>query len=78
MGVHDILTLRHADKKRKKIIKQCRKIGKEAVAKALEIPATTSLDEMVDLLEERCATDAKFRQVSVDDGVFMDLSFDTT
>ncbi|KAF7282113.1 hypothetical protein GWI33_003228 [Rhynchophorus ferrugineus] len=63
LGVEDILTVTSADAERKKIIKDSRKIGKEAVTKALEIPMDTSLEEVVEKLEERCAIDSKFRQI---------------
>lgn len=63
LGVHDILTVRKADRKRKKIIEDSRRIGKNVVAKALGISADASLEEMTLRIEEQCALDPKFRQV---------------
>ncbi|CAG9767764.1 unnamed protein product [Ceutorhynchus assimilis] len=63
LGVHDILTLQPADKERKKIISESRKIGKEAIANALEVENSMSIEEMAEKIEERCAVDAKFRQI---------------
>ncbi|XP_050313380.1 DNA-directed RNA polymerase I subunit RPA1 [Anthonomus grandis grandis] len=64
LGVHDILTVRKADKSRKKIIQESRQIGKQAIANALEIPVdSASVEEMAEMVEERCAVDPKFRQI---------------
>ncbi|KAH1018463.1 hypothetical protein HUJ05_006231 [Dendroctonus ponderosae] len=63
LGVHDILTVRKADRKRKKIIEESRRIGKDVVSKALGISADASLEEMTLRIEEQCALDPKFRQI---------------
>ncbi|XP_066149248.1 DNA-directed RNA polymerase I subunit RPA1 isoform X2 [Euwallacea fornicatus] len=63
LGVHDILILKPADEKRKKIIKKSREIGREAIANALGLPVTTTIDDLVEGIESRCAADPKFRQV---------------
>ncbi|KAL1509795.1 hypothetical protein ABEB36_004477 [Hypothenemus hampei] len=71
LGVHDILTVPTADQERKKLIKKSRKIGKKAIAKALGIPKTDNLNEIVEKIEERCSVDPKFRQI-------IDRSYKTT
>lgn len=63
LGVHDILTVKRADRRRREIIKDCRKIGKEAVTKALDVPIDTPDDEVVEKIEELVVTDAKIRTV---------------
>lgn len=63
LGVHDILTVKRADRRRREIIKECRKIGKEAVTKALDVPIDTPDDEVVEKIEELVVTDAKIRTV---------------
>lgn len=61
LGVHDILVLSGADKERKKIIKESRKIGRSITCQALDISETVTDDELVEKLEEAYATDPKFR-----------------
>lgn len=61
LGVHDILVLENADKERKKIIKESRKIGRSITCQALDISETVTNDELVEKLEEAYATDPKFR-----------------
>jgi DNA-directed RNA polymerase I subunit RPA1 len=63
LGVHDILAMEDADKERKKIIKESRKIGRSITCQALDIPETVTDDELVEKLEEAYATDPKFRAV---------------
>lgn len=63
LGVHDILTIPKADSKRRKIIKDCRTVGKEAVTKALDLPIETSDEDVVAKIEELSATDSKIRSV---------------
>ncbi|XP_057669657.1 DNA-directed RNA polymerase I subunit RPA1 [Diorhabda carinulata] len=63
LGVRDILTIPKADAKRRKIIKDCRSIGKEAVTKALDLPIGTPDEDVVGKIEELSATDAKIRSV---------------
>lgn len=52
LGVHDILIQTKPDKKRTKIIKESRNVGKLAVTKALELPEDTPSDEIVRKIEE--------------------------
>lgn len=47
LSVQDILVLRRADKKRKKLIQEARKIGKAAVTKALAISEDTPDEEVL-------------------------------
>lgn len=61
LGVHDILVLDEADKKRAQIVKESRLVGKAATCQALDIPEDTGDDEMVEKLEEAYAKDPKFR-----------------
>lgn len=61
LGVRDILTVRKADKKRKKLINESRTIGIQAVAAALDISVDTPLEEIVEKIERASATNPKFR-----------------
>lgn len=61
MGVRDILTVKEADAKRRKIIKKSRKIGLATITSALNLPKDTPLDEVVDKIEEQEATNPKTR-----------------
>jgi DNA-directed RNA polymerase I subunit RPA1 len=61
LGVHDILVLAEADKKRTKIVNESRVVGKAATCQVLDIPEDTPDDELVEKLEEAYAKDPKFR-----------------
>lgn len=61
LGVHDILVLDEADKKRSQIIEDSRKVGRLATCQVLDIPEDTPDDELVVRLEEAYAKDPKFR-----------------
>lgn len=63
LGVHDILVLQQADKKRAKIIKKCRKIGNAVVAAALGLPEDTSAAQVAIGMADAYDKDAKFRTV---------------
>ncbi|XP_044762771.1 DNA-directed RNA polymerase I subunit RPA1 [Coccinella septempunctata] len=53
LGVQDIMTLREADKKRRKIIKSQRKVGPEVMKKALNVQNDVSVDEIVEILDKK-------------------------
>lgn len=61
LGVHDILVLEDADKRRSEIVKESRKVGKLATCQVLDIPEDTPDDELVLKLEEAYDKDPKFR-----------------
>lgn len=61
LGVHDILVLAKADKKRSEIVKASRTVGKLATCQVLDIPEDTSDNELVLKLEEAYSKDPKFR-----------------
>lgn len=61
LGVHDILVIPLADKSRKKVVKKCRKIGNEAVAVVLDLPADTPIEVLAQHMEESNNKDPKFR-----------------
>ena len=61
LGVHDILVLADADKKRSEIVQESRKIGRLATCQVLDIPEDTPDDELVQKLEEAYSKDPKFR-----------------
>lgn len=61
LGVRDILTVRKADHKRKKLIKESRTIGIQAVTEALDVPIDTAIEEIVEKIEKASATNPKFR-----------------
>lgn len=63
LGVHDILTVEKADKKRRKVIKESRKIGVEVITTALDLPGDTPIDEIVAKMEESGVTNPKLRSV---------------
>lgn len=63
LGVRDILTVRKADSKRRKIIKKSREIGVDVITTALDIPKDTPLDQIVEKIEEASATNPKIRAV---------------
>lgn len=63
LGVHDILTVKRADSKRKKLIKESRKIGIQAVASALGISLETEMEEIVEKIEQANTTNPKFRAI---------------
>lgn len=61
LGVRDILTVRKADSKRKKIIKDSREKGVDVVTTALNIPKDTPLDKIVEKIEEAGVINPKIR-----------------
>nr|CAI5850976.1 unnamed protein product [Callosobruchus analis] len=61
LGVRDILTVKGADVKRKKIMNQAREIGVEAVTAALDIPSDTPLEQIVEEIEKTVSSDPKIR-----------------
>lgn len=61
LGVHDILIRSKPDRKRKKIVEESRKVGKQAVTKALELPPDTPDDEIVRKIEENAHKNPKIR-----------------
>lgn len=61
LGVRDILVQKSADKKRKKIVGESRKVGKKATCEALEIPIDSTNEEMIQKLKEAYSNDPKFR-----------------
>ncbi|KAG5891414.1 hypothetical protein JTB14_031480 [Gonioctena quinquepunctata] len=63
LGVHDILTVRRADAKRKKLIKSSREIGTGVITAALDLPADTALEDIVAKIEESSTTNPKTRAV---------------
>uniref|UniRef100_A0A182N9R4 DNA-directed RNA polymerase subunit n=1 Tax=Anopheles dirus TaxID=7168 RepID=A0A182N9R4_9DIPT len=64
LGVHDILVQAKADKKRSKIIRECRETaGHEATAAALELPVTVSREELSRRMQEAYAKNPKFRAI---------------
>ncbi|RZB40094.1 DNA-directed RNA polymerase I subunit RPA1 [Asbolus verrucosus] len=63
LGVRDILTVEQADAKRRQIIKKSRSIGKEVVTAALDLPADTSVEDVVEKIEEARVKNPKFRAI---------------
>ncbi|KAL1374210.1 hypothetical protein pipiens_018225 [Culex pipiens pipiens] len=63
LGVRDILVQKQADKKRTKIIQECRKIGHSAAAAALDLPPDVSPEVLNAKMEEAYAKDPKFRAI---------------
>ncbi|XP_058053507.1 DNA-directed RNA polymerase I subunit RPA1 [Anopheles bellator] len=64
LGVHDILVQAKADRKRAKIIAECRAVaGHEATAAALELPGNVSREELTNRLTEAYAKNPKFRSI---------------
>uniref|UniRef100_A0A182YBR8 DNA-directed RNA polymerase subunit n=1 Tax=Anopheles stephensi TaxID=30069 RepID=A0A182YBR8_ANOST len=64
LGVRDILVRAKADKKRAKIIRECReKAGHEATAAALELPPTVSRELLTKRMREAYAKNPKFRAI---------------
>ncbi|XP_053969844.1 DNA-directed RNA polymerase I subunit RPA1 [Anastrepha ludens] len=63
LGVQDILVTADADAQRRKIVKECRKIGDSAVAAALDLDEIPSLDVLVGKMEEAYTKDPKFRVI---------------
>lgn len=61
LGVHDILTVRRADIKRRKIIERARGIGLDVIASTLELPKDMALEEIVAKMEENMVKNPKFR-----------------
>lgn len=61
LGVHDILVLEDAEKRRSEIVRDSRKVGKLATCQVLDIPEDTPDDELVLKLEEAYVKDPKFR-----------------
>ncbi|XP_041782131.1 DNA-directed RNA polymerase I subunit RPA1 [Anopheles merus] len=64
LGVRDILVQSKADRKRAKIIRECRAVaGHEAATSALELPASVSRDELAQRMREAYAKNPKFRAI---------------
>ncbi|XP_052901763.1 DNA-directed RNA polymerase I subunit RPA1 [Anopheles moucheti] len=64
LGVRDILVRAKADRKRTKIIRQCREqVGHEASAAALELPPTVSPEVLAKRMREAYAKNPKFRSI---------------
>uniref|UniRef100_A0A182T4I2 DNA-directed RNA polymerase n=1 Tax=Anopheles maculatus TaxID=74869 RepID=A0A182T4I2_9DIPT len=64
LGVRDILVRAKADKKRAKIIHECReKAGHEATAAALELPPTVAREVLAKRMQEAYAKNPKFRAI---------------
>ncbi|KAL3272242.1 hypothetical protein HHI36_022725 [Cryptolaemus montrouzieri] len=63
LGVRDILTVPSADKKRKKIIKNSRKIGKEVMIKALNLPRDCSIEDITEKVEANSVANPKLRAI---------------
>ncbi|KAJ8931587.1 hypothetical protein NQ314_015479 [Rhamnusium bicolor] len=63
LGVHDILTVRRADVKRREIIKNSRKIGTDVVTSALDLPRDTPPQQIVEKIEEAVVSNPKIRAV---------------
>uniref|UniRef100_A0A182JXK7 DNA-directed RNA polymerase subunit n=1 Tax=Anopheles christyi TaxID=43041 RepID=A0A182JXK7_9DIPT len=64
LGVRDILVQDKADRKRSKIIRECRETaGHEAAAAALELSPTVSRDELAQRMREAYAQNPKFRSI---------------
>ncbi|KAJ8970269.1 hypothetical protein NQ317_017164 [Molorchus minor] len=61
LGVHDILTVKRADRKRSEIIRKSREIGQEVVTTALDLPLDTPPERVVEVIEETNATNPKIR-----------------
>ncbi|XP_017866097.1 PREDICTED: DNA-directed RNA polymerase I subunit RPA1 [Drosophila arizonae] len=61
LGVKDILVTEEADRKRRKIIHECRDVGNSAVAAALELDDVPPHDELAEQMEAAYVKDAKFR-----------------
>lgn len=61
LGVKDILVTDVADRKRRKIIRECRNVGNSAVAAALELEDEPPHDELVEKMEAAYVKDSKFR-----------------
>ncbi|OAD54192.1 DNA-directed RNA polymerase I subunit RPA1, partial [Eufriesea mexicana] len=61
LGVEDILLLKKADKKRKEIISNCRKIGEDIQKSILELPSDTPVDIVTSKMEESYWSNPKFR-----------------
>ncbi|CAH2001255.1 unnamed protein product [Acanthoscelides obtectus] len=63
LGVRDILTVKKADAKRKRVMNQARQIGVEAVTAALGIPPDTPVEQIVEEIQKRESTNSKIRAV---------------
>ncbi|XP_043646284.1 DNA-directed RNA polymerase I subunit RPA1 [Drosophila teissieri] len=61
LGVKDILVTGEADRKRRKIIRECRNVGNSAVSAALELEDEPPHDELVEKMEAAYVKDSKFR-----------------
>lgn len=61
LGIEDILLLNKADKKRKEIISNCRKIGENIQRSVLELPDDIPMDIVTSKIEESYWSDSKFR-----------------
>ncbi|XP_058828813.1 DNA-directed RNA polymerase I subunit RPA1 isoform X2 [Topomyia yanbarensis] len=63
LGVQDILVQKQADKKRAKIIKNCRTVGHATAASALDLPPDVSEEELNAKMTEAYARNPKFRAI---------------
>ncbi|KAJ8913639.1 hypothetical protein NQ315_007356 [Exocentrus adspersus] len=63
LSVRDILTVKKADDKRRKIIERSREIGVDVVTTALGLPSDTPLNEIVEKIESVSAVNPKIRAV---------------
>ncbi|CAK9825352.1 DNA-directed RNA polymerase I subunit RPA1 [Anthophora retusa] len=61
LGIEDILLLKKADKKRKEIISNCRKIGENIQKSILELPDDVPVDVVTSKMEESYWNNPKFR-----------------
>lgn len=61
LGIEDILLLNKADKKRKEIISNCRKIGENIQRSVLELPDDIPMEIVTSKIEESYWSDPKFR-----------------
>ena len=63
LGVHDILVLADAEKKRRKIIRKSRLIGHATTATALGLPLNCTEEELAEKMSEAYIRDPKFRTI---------------
>lgn len=61
LGVHDILVLDGADRKRREIVERSRTVGKIATCQALDLPEDTPDNEVTKKMQEAYIKDPKFR-----------------
>nr|XP_022906848.1 DNA-directed RNA polymerase I subunit RPA1 [Onthophagus taurus] len=63
LGVKDILVMEKADEKRKEVVEKSREIGVSVIAKALDVPENTSIEEILEKLEQSHANNPNFRNI---------------